>query len=525
MSLSADSQLNKLEAILLGGNQQFSKHRQPTFRLTGLLSIVALIASFIVALNLQNSASASPVTNAPWAPEITSVVTAAGEIAINFDSAEANGETISGYRVEYAIATSNNPSWTLASDSIAASARSYKITGLTVGGEYLVRIAAKYSTSSLGAWGYPWKKIYEVISPNRNSDKTIQYAAGYGLGANDEAAKNADVDFSRIRYVMSFTSNTVSRYVAADFSRALTATTEVSRTFSDLSDLQVPTKGDSSVEFIVHADIADLTVKSDFPGLSGKDFTGRLEIWPMNYETAASSLDVGRDGSPEKYDDSDSPNLSGSVSSGEYGSFQLHSFSPDQTVFAWNRHGSNVIADVGFGNNPRGGISTEHSDWTFAADSDEILAGRYVAPTNFNLGIFVNAAITASISTNLHGANSSQFGTEKILLSLSFKDGKRKLSKKQHQRVMSLRANLTNFSVVTCRSFVSASEARSSQIAQAARLSNRACSKLENVLGAGLNYDWQTPNNASSLKNALKRPLRVHILAGDWGPSRHLLAR
>jgi hypothetical protein len=511
-------QRKKLEAILTGGAQHLLKHREASFRLTAYLSIFALLLSFIAAINFQKPASAAPVTNAPWAPEITSVETSAGEITINFDEAEANGQTISGYRVEYALATSNNPSWTLASDSISATARSYKITGLTSGGEYFVRIAAKYSTSSLGAWGYPWKKIYEVVSPNRKADKSIQYAAGYGLGANDEAAKNADTDFSRIRYVMSFTSNTVSRFVAADFSRSLTATTAVSRSFSSLSDLQVPTKGDSSVEFIVHADIADLNVMSDFPGLSGKDLTGRLEIWPMNYDTPASSLGVGRDGFPtEKYDDSDTPNLSGSASSGEYGSFQLHSVSPstDQTIFAWNRHANGEEAEVGFGDNPNESDSGQHSDWTFV----EALSG-YVAPTNFNLGIFVNSTINASPQISSQDSASSQLGKEKILLGLSFKDGKTKLSKRQQERVDALRASLTNTSAVTCRSFVSVAEPRSSQIAQAARLSNRVCSRLKNLLGERVSFDWQTPPNATSLKNANQRPLRVHILEGNWGPSR-----
>lgn len=505
-------QLNKLEAILLGGAQQFSKHRQPTFRLTGLLSTIALIASFIVALNLQNPASASPVTSAPWAPEITSIETAAGEITINFDSAEANGQTISGYRVEYAVATSTNPSWTLASDSIAANERSYKITGLISGARYFVRIAAKYSTSSLGAWGYPWKKIYEVISPTRNTDRSIKYAAGYGLGANDEAAKHGDAEFSRIRYVMSFASNTVSRYVAADFSRSLTATTAVSRTFSSLADLQVPTKGDSSVEFIVHADIADLTVMSDFPGLSGKGFTGRLEIWPMNYEQQASSLGVGRDGIPEKYDDSDRPNLSGSVTSGEYGSFQLHSLSSDQTIFAWNRHGDSD-AEVGFGSNPRAGEVGQHSDWTFAANDS-----AYVAPSDFNLGIYINSAITASLPVLSSSSSNSQLGTPKSLLRLSFKDGQRRLTNSQLKRVETLKSTLSSKSVITCRSFVSKEEIKPTQIAQASRLSAKVCSRIIDLLGDGVNFDWRTPENATSLKKAVERPLRVHVLEGDWGP-------
>jgi hypothetical protein len=317
-----------------------------------------------------------PSAKAPSAPTSVSATAQVQALTVNWAAPVDLGQsTITGYQVEHST-TGLAGSWTVASSSIASNATSFQITGLAGQTAYFVRVAAKYS-GGLGAYGYPWTKIYETGTPFRTSG-LITYTSGFGLSGG-AASANTSTAFSRIRYLMAATYDSDAKYVDADFYRALATQSSSSVTFDSISRLQVPTTSGSGSQFVIQGNVSDLTILSTASSVqSGSGFTGRLEIWPWDYGTTSANDQAER--SAGTYDDSDTQN-----SGGSYGSFQLHNLTSTtkQTAFAWNNHGQTVNYDLGFGNPPSG-----HSDWTFCAPS--ICPSR----TGFNLGIFINAPTT-----------------------------------------------------------------------------------------------------------------------------------
>lgn len=327
------------------------------------------------------------------APTSVSVSAATQSLNVSWSApAETNGAVISGYQVEYS--TSGTGSWTTASSSIANNATSYTITGLTGGTQYYVRVAAKYG-SNLGAYGYPWTKIYSVTNAARSSG-LIQYETGFGLGAGNASNTYANSSFTRIRYKMAATYSSNNYYVDADFSKTLGTTSSYSETFDSMEKLQVPTISGSGSQFEIQGNVSDLNVQSNNPNVvDGSGLNGRLEIWPWNYDVSAQAGLSGRAGTT--YDDSDTATLNAT-----YGSFQLHTLSGTAaTIFAWNNH--SATPEIGFGN-----YSGTHSDWTFCStDGGPGCANR----TNFSLIIYVNIPIAALSARSVTYALNSGSGT------------------------------------------------------------------------------------------------------------------
>jgi uncharacterized repeat protein (TIGR02543 family) len=351
--------------------------------------------------NLTSSTTVHPVwVPVPSAPAISVSRASATSLGVAIGAPAINPGSVDGYRVE---TSTNGTSWTLVSDNVAAAATSYTITGLTTGSSYYVRVAAKYS-GLLSPYGYNWQKIYEVVSPKRTAALgPIVYASGFGTTNGDAATTYASTNFTRVRYRMAATYGGSNNYVDADFSRSLGAKATYSETFDSLARLRVPTTSDgnpatsSEDHFEIQANVSDLNVESNMAGVqNGAGFDGRLEIWPWNYDPAATSGLTARAGATE-YDDSDTPlmALSGQLSQSSYGSFQLHRLSSTagekRTVFAWNRHGDSARQEVGFGQ-----YSGLHSDWTFAAD---VTAYQNETRTNFNLKIFIDMPVTLTANT------------------------------------------------------------------------------------------------------------------------------
>lgn len=103
--------------------------------------------------------------------------------------------------------------------------------------------------------------------------------------------------------------------------------------------------------------------------------TGNIEFWPYNYgRTNSLGIPNASDGN---YDFGDAGGLSG-----DYGSFQIHNYEANQTIFGYNQWGGARVeddSDLGIGNAP-----SSNSDWTFAAN-----AGDYTVK---NLQILVRAS-------------------------------------------------------------------------------------------------------------------------------------
>jgi uncharacterized repeat protein (TIGR02543 family) len=332
----------------------------------------------------------------PSAPIISASRASSTSLSVAITAPAINASSVDGYQVE---TSTDGSTWSVAANNVAAGATSHTITGLTTGTPYYVRVAAKY-VGQLSAYGYNWQPIYEVTSPKRNSG-AIVYADGFGLGIND-AATTASNNFTRVRYRMAATNGGVNNYVDANFSRTLGTKTTYSESFDSIARLRVPTTssgnpGDTSNpnHFEIHANVSDLNVESNVSGVqNGAGLTGRLEIWPWNYDVAAANDLTAR--TTNVYDDSDQPILN--VSSGsEYGSFQLHQLSDTpRTIFAWNRHFRQDAQDIGFGQYTETYVPTQslHTDWTFAAENN-----GYVTPSNFNLKIFVDVPVTPTATT------------------------------------------------------------------------------------------------------------------------------
>ncbi|MEN9749467.1 MAG: hypothetical protein RL149_545 [Actinomycetota bacterium] len=335
------------------------------------------------------------------APVISSVTSPAGnQLTVNF-SAPTNPSalSISSYQVEY---STNGSSWTVASSSVASNATAYTITGLTPSTAYYVRIAA--NSGGLGSYGYDWKKIYSTSTPNRNASEQIVYDAGFGLGGSDAAVTYANASYSRIRYLMKATYSGVNNYVDANFSKSMSSLGSGSESFtssSNLAYLRIPsTDNNTANQFEIQGDVSDLTVLSNVAGVeNGSGYSGRLEIWPWNYDLAPNS-GLSSTRSSGIYDDGDSWAIPG-----DYGSFQLHRLSSDasktKTIFAWNNHSNIRVAEIGFGNN----TNNSHTDWTFANQF------TYPARTNFSLGVYINATTSTLAGSTVTYALNGATGT------------------------------------------------------------------------------------------------------------------
>lgn len=340
----------------------------------------------------------SGITTAPNAPSSVAATGNASGILLTWSAPVAKaGVAITGYQVEYST-TGAAGSWSTASSTIASDATSYQITGLTSSSSYYIRIAAKYS-GGLGAYGYPWKKVYGTVTSTRQTvngvASSIQYETGYGISPGD--AFSSISSFTRIRYLMKATYSGNNNYADVDFAKGLqnASTSSTSGyTLDSATNIRIPSLASGQI-FNTQGDVYDMTVlaPSTVSVQNGYGFNGRVEIWPYNYDMAPTNVAGSSPLTPLSsraagtYDDADTP-----ATNGGYGSFQIHNITNNgtnylQTIFAWNRHES--PAEIGFGNNASG-----HTDWTFCANSGGTCVG--VPRTNFSLEIFVNAPIVAS---------------------------------------------------------------------------------------------------------------------------------
>ena len=158
---------------------------------------------------------------------------------------------------------------------------------------------------------------------------------------------------------------------------------------ASIANLSVPSLDNV---FFIQTNVSDLTVESSLSTLNDNGLSGRLEIWPTNYDPSLNSTLSGGNGSI--YDTNDRPVISGSGSI--YGSFQVHDLTNSRPVLIWNDHSSASAPDIGVGPSSCG---NGHTDWTFCDGST----------TNFQLQIFINRPITltaAQLSFNSNNATS-----------------------------------------------------------------------------------------------------------------------
>jgi uncharacterized repeat protein (TIGR02543 family) len=228
--------------------------------------------------------------------------------------------------------------------------------------------------------------VYQTTNPVR-SNNAIVYTSGYGRGVNDVASTltNQGATFNRVRYRMEASYNGTLRYADVSFDKWQGAT---------IAHLAVPDLA-SGNDRTIKQNVSNLSVESNWVAVSGvasgvtngTGKSGRVELWPWNYGTATTGIVPAGNGSV--YDNDDT-----ATGLSNYGSFQVHNLTDNQTVLAWNRH-YDANPDIGFGNY----LGTSDTDWTFARNTN------FSIPT-WKLQIYIDSMYSAGASftpTNTSG--------------------------------------------------------------------------------------------------------------------------
>ena len=340
-----------------------------------------LLISLLIAAFLPNSPSNAATTGAPSAPQNITQSSNTSGVTLNWSAPAYTGANgITSYQIEYSI---NGTTWTLA-NTVSLSTFTYMVGGLTPSTSYYFRVVA-FSNATRGANGYPWTKIYGTTAKNRNASNLIDYEPGYGISAGDTSTTISGT-FTRIRYRMDTTINSVTNFADVDFEKWVRGNTDSATTGTaydpSIASIRIPTIVSPNL-YTVQANVTDLNVYSDNSQVSnGYGLNGRLEIWPWDYTLGLSGLKpVGVSG---VYDYDDVP-----FSSGSYGSFQVHDLDNLKPVFVWNNHGYGVTAEIAYGKN-----TGTHPDWTFCYQGGGF--GSCPSPSSFRLQIYVNTPITTS---------------------------------------------------------------------------------------------------------------------------------
>jgi hypothetical protein len=358
-------------------------------------SLIAICAVFVSQLAVISSAQASMTK--PSAPDPLTVSSGPASLTLNWSIPSDTATGVLNYQVEY---STDGATWGIASNSIAPNTYTYTISSLVSATNYFVRVAA-IGSSGLGAYAYPWTKVYGVNNPKRDALGHIQYQLNYGIADTDTAHSYIGSSFTRVRYKMAITVSSLSQWADVNFPKWGASTGNPNgashSTFdvpdSTIQNLRVPTTNStntltSAEQFTVKTNVTDLTILSSDTTLNGFGLLGRLEIWPWNYDTNKSGITPA--GNDSKYDLDDSPALAST-----YGSFQVHDISDSKTVLAWNMHDpAQTSSDLGINSNPNGSYNP---DWTFCANSSG--GNTCLNRTPFLLEIFVNN----SISTGFQG--------------------------------------------------------------------------------------------------------------------------
>jgi hypothetical protein len=121
---------------------------------------------------------------------------------------------------------------------------------------------------------------------------------------------------------------------------------------------------------------------------NANNISGNVEIWPHCYGTHTGLGGIG--GNAGNYDHDDQINATNNC----YGSFQVHNYIANQTIFAYNNfNGGTTNDDLGIGNN----TGNTNPDWTFMNN-----AASY---TTKKLFILVDACNEISINTQPSSSN------------------------------------------------------------------------------------------------------------------------
>ena len=220
-------------------------------------------------------------------------------------------------------------------------------------------------TASVGELAKGFSIVYAgTIPTNSNTIVDDSFWSVKNLGSSNR--------FDRVAYVMALEHPTFGRqWVWASFEPP----------FTDRSKLAIPI---TSKRMCFQRRINHLTVRaSATANVTSVDdvATGNIEWYPNDYNNilpSTTAMDRGYSGNGIIYDFDDvNTGNDGSFygNAAGYGSFQVHNFGLNQTLFAINHFGgSNFKPCIGIGNNPNGSTtasSGQQRDWTFTENASD----------------------------------------------------------------------------------------------------------------------------------------------------------
>ena len=209
-----------------------------------------------------------------------------------------------------------------------------------------------------------YKVVYELNIPNNMASLSyVQNLSG-----------SSGVTFNRVAYYMELDSKWV--WVSMNkYNSSLT-----------LAQLGIPF-GWSNIYFQQIVSGMNVLGSSNSGVSNANNISGNVEIWPHCYGTHTGLGGIG--GNAGNYDHDDQINATNNC----YGSFQVHNYIANQTIFAYNNFNGGTNDDLGIGNN----TGNTNPDWTFMSN-----AASY---TTKKLFILVDACNEISINTQPSSSN------------------------------------------------------------------------------------------------------------------------
>ena len=186
--------------------------------------------------------------------------------------------------------------------------------------------------------------LYQLDVPNTS---TAFNPNGVPYSVNNASAAIATPN--RVAYFMELSNGTTSKWVWASMDNFA----------GTLTQLGIPNPTTNNVTW--HQSVTGLNVfaSANAGVTTGTNVgTGRVEMWPWNY--GAANSDNVPNASASLYDFGDQPSYNSN-----YGSFQVHNVTAQQTVLAYNNWGGGGnLGDIGIGTNTDL-TGNKHPDWTF----------------------------------------------------------------------------------------------------------------------------------------------------------------
>ena len=187
-----------------------------------------------------------------------------------------------------------------------------------------------------------YKVVYELNIPNDMS--TLTYA--------QNLSSTTGVTFNRVAYYMQLDSKWV--WVS------------MNKFNSDLTLAQLGVPVGSNLYYFQKIVSGMNVLGSSNSGVTNQtNINGNIEIWPSCYGTGAALTGIGGNGSIYDFDDAPIG------VSACYGSFQVHNYGANQTIFAYNNfNSSGTNDDIGIGNNSgTASNGQQNPDWTFMSNA------------------------------------------------------------------------------------------------------------------------------------------------------------